>query len=82
MVQAVGTDGPVDTVLDSIQSVGSGVWTVLGALLVVVLSVRLLVALYDRDWAAIRGEPRMVIYPVLAVLLLAWYRQRSQQADE
>ena len=82
MIEAVGTDGPVDTVLDALHSVGSGVWTVLAAVAVVVASVRLVVALYHRDWVAIRGEPRMVIYPVLAGVLLAWYWQQSRQADE
>lgn len=79
MVQALGTDGPVDTALDALRSVGSGTWAVLGAVGFVVLSIQLLVALYDRNWAAIQSKPRMVIYPVLgAVLLLVWYWQKGR----
>lgn len=82
MVQAIGSAGPVETLLDALRSVGSGIWMV-GVVGVVVLSIRLLLALHDRDWAAIRSEPRMMIYPVLAgVGLLAWYWRERQPPKE
>ena len=83
MVQAIGTAGPVETAFDAFRSAGSAIWTLLGVVAVVVMGVRLVVALHGRDWAALRSEPHMAIYPLLAgACLLAWYWQRRQQEHE
>jgi hypothetical protein len=80
MIQAIGTAGPVENALDAFRTVGNGIWTVLGAMAVVVVSVRLVVAVHGRDWAAIQSEPHMAVYPlVAAACLLVWYRQRRHQ---
>jgi hypothetical protein len=79
MVQAVGNDGPFDSVLNAFRvvcAVAFGVY-------VVVLGIRLVGALYRRDWAAISANPRMAIYPgVGAALLLVWLLVRSQPTDD
>jgi DnaJ domain len=77
IVQALGTEGPVDQLLAALRVVGRAVGIPFAVLF---LSLRLYFGLSRGEWGAHRAEPVLFLLPVVvSVVLAAWYFQGKSQ---
>ncbi len=74
IVQALGTDGPVDLFLAALRVVGRAIWIPMAVVSLALLGLRLLLALVRGDATALPTPPAFFLVPVaVSVVLTAWY---------
>jgi hypothetical protein len=73
LASAIGSQGPVDWVLDSLSWVGNAYEALLFVVGGVVIAVQLARALWQRDLSIVRQHPGMI--PILALVLLLCARE-------
>jgi DnaJ domain len=80
IVQALGTEGPVDLLLGALRVVGRAVWIPFAVLFVALLGLRLFVALARGEWSVFQADPGFFLLPVVvSVVVTAWYLQLKSQ---
>jgi hypothetical protein len=80
IVQALGTEGPVDQLLAALGVLGRAVWIPFAVVSAALLVLRVLFALAGADWSALKAGPGFFLLPVLvSVVLTAWYFQLKSQ---
>ena len=80
IVQALGTEGPVDLLLAALRVVGRAVWIPFAILFLAFLGLRLFFALARGEWSAFKTEPGFFLLPVLVSLVFtAWYFDLKSQ---
>ena len=81
IVQALGTDGPVDLLLASLRVVGRAVWIPLAAVSLVVLGLRFALAFVRGEEGGVRTDLVFFLLPVfVSVAATAWYFQMKAQS--
>ena len=68
MVRALGTEGPIDLFLVSLQEVGRRFLKPLGIVFVTALSFHLLFTLLRGDWRMLWSDPRPLIYAIVVAI--------------
>jgi hypothetical protein len=71
LATAIGTQGPVDLMLDSLSWVGNAYEALLFVVGGVVIAVQLARALWQRDLSIVRQHPEMILIVALVLLLIA-----------
>jgi hypothetical protein len=80
IVQALGTDGPVDLLLSSFRVVGRAVWIPFAVFSLALLTLRIVFGLIRGEWGAGGGDLEVLLFPVvLSVAATAWYFQAKAQ---
>jgi hypothetical protein len=80
IVQALGTDGPVDLLLASLRVVGRAVWIPFAAVSLALVGLRVVFGLLRGEWGAGRGDLVVLLFPVVvSVAATAWYFQMKAQ---
>jgi hypothetical protein len=68
MVRALGTEGPIDLFLVSLQEVGRRFLKPLGIVFVTALSFHLLFTLLRGDWRMLWSDPRPLVYAIVVAI--------------
>jgi hypothetical protein len=77
MVQAMGTEGPVDQLLAALHVAGRTVWIPFAVLFI---SLRLFFGIARGEWGPVRGEPGLFLLPiVVSIVIVAWHFQARSQ---
>jgi DnaJ domain len=80
IVQALGTDGPVDLLLASLRVVGRAVWIPLTGLCVALLALRAALALIGGEPGSFRADlGSLLLLVVVSLAATAWYFQMKAQ---
>ncbi len=84
MVQALGTEGPVDLFLGWLRAIGRAFLMPLGLIVVAGLYLHLLVTVLRGDWTVLRNDLRMVIYAVVMTigLIAPYLESRSERGKD
>lgn len=82
MVEAIGTEGPLDGFLGAVGWIGSTIEGIFAAVFAVAFVVRLTMIVFSRDWAQLRDYPEVAVILGIAIILgLREYLQRRALAS-